>query len=197
MHHITKSLFVGAAVAGIGMSSGRAELQIKESSKTWTRRNIEYYVDKHYDELRKCLPKELNLYIREIGWDSTDYESDATYKAWKEEDVQTIFDSLFREGGYLSHFEDAEDYLNAYNGDPRKTLKKFFKATFSFEYVAPDFLGKAIERKTLNLMRFLKKVASRCGGCAFNITNCHLSIGNKCFDTLKENGMIKRVNGSS
>ena len=40
-------------------------------------------------------------------------------------------------------------------------------------------------------MRFLGKVASRCGGCAFNITNYHLSIGNKCFDALRENGMIK------
>jgi hypothetical protein len=31
MHHITKSLFVGAAIAGIGMSSGRAEIVIGDN----------------------------------------------------------------------------------------------------------------------------------------------------------------------
>ena len=162
MHHITKSLFVGAAIAGIGMASGRAELQIKESSKKCARVIFGYRLNRCYDEFRHCLPSELNLYIQHMIWDLTDYQSDAVYRAWEEEDAQTIFDSLFGKGGYLSHFKDAKDYLNASDDDRRKTLKEFLEAEFSFksiEFVRGDFKG--IKGKTLNLMCFLKKVVSR------------------------------------
>ena len=35
MHHITKSLFVGVAIAGIGMSSGRAEIPLSGETRAW------------------------------------------------------------------------------------------------------------------------------------------------------------------
>ena len=192
MHHITKTLFVGAAIAGIGMASGRAELQIKESSKAWARAIFRYHLNERYDELRKRLPKELNLYIRDIDWDLTDYQSDATYEAWKEKDAQTLFDSLFGKSGYLSHFKDAEDYLKASDDDRRKTLKEFFEAEFSFKsikFVERDF--KAIKGKTLNLMLFLKKVASRLDPfLAPDSVHCYSYFDDKDRNALIGNGMI-------
>ena len=162
MHHITKSLFVGAAIAGIGMSSGRAELQLEESSKDWAQKIIRLDVDDRYDELRRHLPKSLNLYIRDVRWDLTDYESETTYEAWKEADVKTLFNSLFDKGGYLSRFKDAKDYLNASDDDRRKNLKEFLEAEFSFKSIKLVYgRFKAVGGKTLNLMLFLQKVASR------------------------------------
>ena len=182
MHHIAKTLFVGAAIAGIGMSSGRAELQLEENSKECARVTFRYHVDECYNKLRECLPSDLNLYIRNMAWDLTDYESDTTYEAWKKEDVQTLLDSLFGEGGYLSRFEDAEDYLKASNGDPRKNLKEFLEAEFSF---------RAVEGKKLNLMRFLKKVAFRFNPIGFDTGNYYGYFADKYRNALVENGMIE------
>ena len=192
MHHITKSLFVGAAIAGIGMSSGKAELQLGERSKAWAQRIIRDLVDERYNKLRECLPSDLNFYIQGLDSRWPDYQKEATYDTWKEEDVKTISDSLFGEGGYLSYFEDAEDYLKGPNGDPSETLKKFFEAKFSFNFVAPDFLGKAIEGEKLNLMLFLKKVASRCGGATYGY-GCYYysSFEDEYCKALRDKGMIK------
>ena len=193
MHHITKSLFVGVAIAGIGMSSGRAELQIEESSKDCARMIIKVYLNERYNMLRGCLPSELNLYIRDKAWDLTDYESDTTYETCEGEDVRRLFDSLFGEGGYLSHFEDAKDYLKVSDDDRRKNLKEFLEAEFSFEIHPYSALGRTLEDKKLNLMCFLKRVASRFDPeISFGSYYCYSSsFDDEVLKVLKCGGMIK------
>ena len=64
MHHITKSLFVGAAIAGIGVSSGRAEIvindSVREQLKSVTekmlqshRLEVDGFLKEHKDEFEK------------------------------------------------------------------------------------------------------------------------------------------------
>ena len=145
-----------------------------------------------YNMLRRYLPRGLNNYIQETYGELTDYESGATYEAWKAQDVQTIYDSLFARGGYLSYFDDSDDYLGFSEDEPKKNFKRFLETKFPFDCVVPRFLNKPVKRETLNLMRFLIKVASRCGGCAYAPTQyrCH-SIPNASSKTLMEADVIE------
>ena len=102
MHHITKSLFVGAAIAGIGMSSGRAEVTFdkgfRESVKGIVRRTLE----KKYEAFDAIFPETL---------------SDIQL----EQDTNTVCDSLFdRDSGFAHFFTD--DFRSAH-----QTLSDFFR----------------------------------------------------------------------
>ena len=112
MHHITKSLFVGAAIAGIGMSSGRAEITFDTGFRKNVKNIIRDVMAGRYRALNALYPNTV---------------SDTQLQ----EDVDRICNSLFdRNTGFAHYFTDAFYNEHHTNTDiwklyayPEKTLK--------------------------------------------------------------------------
>ena len=90
MHHIAKTLFVGAAIAGIGMSSGRAEIVIGDG----VRQQLQ-------DVTRKMLQShrlEVNAFHEEQKTHGSSNYSDKMIEA----DVKSICDALYEHNSGIS-----------------------------------------------------------------------------------------------
>ena len=115
IHHITKSLFVGAAIAGIGMSSGRADITFDEGFRQNVKEIIIKVMGDRYKALNALYPNTLS-------------------KDQLQKDVEMIYNSLFdRDTGFAHYFTDA--FYNAHNTpteirqlyeDPEQALASWF-----------------------------------------------------------------------
>ena len=136
-----------------------------------------------------------SMIICEGSWtDADDYDNKETYEKWKEEDIKTIFDCLFGEGGYLSYFENKESYLGSSEDEPGKNLESFLRAKLPLEMVGKsEFLGNKIQRKMLNLECLLNLVTSRCGTAANFLVSSfkHHGLEKKHIKALVDAGAIK------
>ena len=132
MHHITKSLFVGAAIAGIGMSSGRADVTFDEGFRKSVKGIVRRTLEKKYKAFNAIFPETL---------------SDIQL----EQDTNTVCDSLFdRDSGFAHFFTDdfgkdhqtLSDFFSLY-ADPKKTLGSWLEQNVFAEagggvYYLPD-----------------------------------------------------------
>ena len=127
MHHITKSLFVGAAIAGIGMLSGRAEIIIGGDVR---------------QQLQDVTRKMLQSHRLEVN---TFHEEHETYGSFNysdemiEEDVKSICDALYEHNSRISvsnkisliYTNKRESYVQLLNAalvpGSNKTIDWFFR----------------------------------------------------------------------
>ena len=131
MHHITKSLFVGAAIAGIGVSSGRAEIVIGNDVR---------------QQLRDVTREMLRSHRLEVNEFHEKHKTHGTFNYSDEmidEDVKRICDALYERNSGISVFSNVftihgnrhtntrESYVQllnaALNSDSNKTIDWFFR----------------------------------------------------------------------
>ena len=112
MHHITKSLFVGAAIAGIGMSSGRAEITFNEGFRESVKSIVRGAFKKKYEAFNAIFPGTLSdVQLRE----DTDIVCNALF------DRNSGFAHFFTDVFYRHH-QTLLDFWRLYKY-PNKTLK--------------------------------------------------------------------------
>ena len=132
MHHIiTKSLFVGAAIVGIGVSSGRAEIVIGNDVR---------------QQLRDVTREMLRSHRLEVNEFHEKHETHGSFNYSDEmidEDVKRICDALYERNSGISvfsnvfdingnrHTDTRESYVQllnaALNSDSNKTIDWFFR----------------------------------------------------------------------
>ena len=122
MHHITKSLFVGAAIAGIGMSSGKAELTFNEEFRESVK-----------DIVRKTLKEKYKAFDAIFPGTLSDIQL--------EQDTNTVCHSLFdRDSGFAHFFTDdfrsthqtLSDFSRLY-AYPKETLNAWLGHVFGVD----------------------------------------------------------------
>ncbi len=112
MHHITKSLFVGAAIAGIGMSSGRAEITFNEGFRESVKGIVRRALEKKYEAFNAIFPGTLSdVQLRE----DTDIVCNALF------DRNSGFAHFFTDVFYRHH-QTLSDFFRLY-AYPKETLK--------------------------------------------------------------------------
>ena len=142
MHHITKSLFVGAAIAGIGMSSGRAELKVPKSLKDQIWHVVERRLEECYRQVQAAVP------------------SAFTDGVWeKKVDTNLVYDLIVSQRWGFFHFCSLEMLRNPRSFSTLKqVLRDFFKEQCPPGSQKVQFSNKRIERSALGLNRRIRSI---------------------------------------
>ena len=142
MHHITKSLFVGAAIAGIGMSSGRAELRIPDSLKDQIRNVVEGRLKECYRQVRAAVPSQFPAGL------------------WEQEaDTNIVYELIVSQRRGFLHFCSLEMLDKPYSFPILKEdLRNFFEEQCPPYGQKVWFSNERIERSALYINRRIRSV---------------------------------------
>ena len=145
MHSITKSLFVGAAIAGIGMSSGKAELKIPQSLKNEIYHVVERRLKECYRQVRLVVP---------------DIDYGGFWKQWCEEDTKHVYDLIMDPCSGFFGFYSLEISAIRSHDQWKKEFKCFFEehCPIDRDREMVRFFDKLINRETLHMFRTLRGV---------------------------------------
>ena len=142
MYHNVKSLFVGAAVAGIGMLSGRAELKVSESLKNQIWNIVEGRLGECYRQVRAVVP---NVY------------TDKKWEMWREEDTRSVYNLIVGQRFGLFHFCSLDTSFQS-RDELKEYLGWFFEEQCPLYRQKVQFSNKEIERSALCLFRILSSI---------------------------------------
>ena len=142
MHHIiTKSLFVGAAIVGTGISSSHAGIKIPESLQKYIRNIVEKRIEDCYRQVRDAVPKASSSDL----WE-------------KKDDVNTVCDLILNEDGF-SDFCSLEMMYEPFTRPKlEKDLRYFFKEQCPEYNQMVQFSNEQVYRSALYLNRRIRSV---------------------------------------
>ena len=156
VHHITKSLFVGAAIAGIGMSSGRAELTIPQSLRNEIRHVVERRLEECYRQVRNV--------IRDDG--------DYSWEDYRKDDTNLICDLITNERRGFFYFCSLEMMDKPYSFSTlKRDLRYFFEEQCPPYERRVQFSNEMIKRSALLLNRIIRSVIGE--GDPFGLFRAH------------------------